>query len=45
MIPHFASPTPIPGTSSIDHLRQNLVAAELKLPVDAVKRLDGMAGN
>ncbi|HEY1398424.1 aldo/keto reductase family oxidoreductase [Roseateles sp.] len=32
----------IPGTSSVDHLRQNLQAASLTLPVEAVRRLDAM---
>jgi pyridoxine 4-dehydrogenase len=35
----------IPGTSSIAHLRENLVAAELELPGDAFKALDGVAGS
>jgi pyridoxine 4-dehydrogenase len=30
----------IPGTSSVGHLRENLAAAELKLPSEAVKALD-----
>jgi aryl-alcohol dehydrogenase-like predicted oxidoreductase len=34
----------IPGTSSRGHLRENIAAAELKLPGEAVARLDGMAG-
>lgn len=34
----------IPGTSSVEHLRQNLAAAELLLPADAVAQLDEMAG-
>ncbi|PST23574.1 oxidoreductase [Rhizobium sp. JAB6] len=33
----------IPGTSSLDHLRQNLAAAELKLPQDAIAQLDRIA--
>ena len=33
----------IPGTSSVEHLRQNLAAAALRLPADAVTRLDAMA--
>ena len=33
----------IPGTSSVAHLRENLAAAELALPDDAVKELDGVA--
>ena len=31
----------IPGTSSLEHLRENLAAAELQLPADAVAQLDG----
>jgi pyridoxine 4-dehydrogenase len=34
----------IPGTSSVAHLRENLAAAELKLPDDAATALDGIAG-
>lgn len=34
----------IPGTSSIEHLRENLAAAELVLPDDAIRELDGVAG-
>jgi pyridoxine 4-dehydrogenase len=30
----------IPGTSSVEHLRENLKAGSLKLPPDAVKELD-----
>ena len=33
----------IPGTSSLAHLRENLAAAELDLPADALKELDGVA--
>ena len=33
----------IPGTSSVAHLRENLAAAELRLPEDAVAELDGIA--
>jgi pyridoxine 4-dehydrogenase len=33
----------IPGTSSIAHLRENLAAAELALPDDAIRELDGVA--
>jgi pyridoxine 4-dehydrogenase len=32
----------IPGTSSVAHLRENLAAAELELPADAVATLDGI---
>lgn len=32
----------IPGTSSLAHLRENLAAAELDLPNEALKRLDGV---
>jgi pyridoxine 4-dehydrogenase len=34
----------IPGTSSVGHLRENLAAAQLSLPDDAVARLDRIAG-
>jgi len=30
----------IPGTSSVEHLRENLAAAELTLPPDALEVLD-----
>jgi aryl-alcohol dehydrogenase-like predicted oxidoreductase len=33
----------IPGTSSLAHLRENLAAASLKLPADAVSELDAIA--
>jgi aryl-alcohol dehydrogenase-like predicted oxidoreductase len=33
----------IPGTSSLAHLRENLAAAELKLPDDAMEALNGIA--
>jgi len=32
----------IPGTASLDHLRQNLRAAELMLPDGALARLDAI---
>jgi pyridoxine 4-dehydrogenase len=32
----------IPGTSSLAHLRENLAAADLDLPDEALKRLDGV---
>ena len=32
----------IPGTSSRAHLRENLAAAELKLPREALSALDGI---
>ena len=35
----------IPGTSSIKHLRENLGAAGLKLPSDAITNLNGIATN
>jgi pyridoxine 4-dehydrogenase len=34
----------IPGTSSVGHLRENLDAATLELPSDAITQLDGIAG-
>jgi pyridoxine 4-dehydrogenase len=33
----------IPGTSSVAHLRENLAAADLHLPDDAIAALDGVA--
>jgi len=33
----------IPGTSSVGHLRENLDAATLELPSDAITQLDGIA--
>ena len=33
----------IPGTSSVAHLEENLAAAELVLPTDAIAALDGIA--
>jgi pyridoxine 4-dehydrogenase len=33
----------IPGTSSVEHLRENLKAADLQLPPQAVKDLDAIA--
>jgi aryl-alcohol dehydrogenase-like predicted oxidoreductase len=35
----------IPGTSSVAHLRENLAAAELALPDDVLKELDGVASS
>lgn len=32
----------IPGTSSVGHLRENLAAAELRLPAEAIAELDGI---
>jgi pyridoxine 4-dehydrogenase len=34
----------IPGTSSVDHLRDNVAGAALQLPADAVVELDTIAG-
>jgi pyridoxine 4-dehydrogenase len=34
----------IPGTSSVAHLRENLAAADLVLPADAVAELDAIGG-
>ena len=34
----------IPGTSSVEHLRENVAGAGLQLPADAVKELDDIAG-
>ena len=32
----------IPGTSSLDHLRENLAAAEIELSEEALARLDAI---
>ena len=34
---------PIPGTSSVAHLRENLEAASLQLPAEIIAELDGIA--
>jgi pyridoxine 4-dehydrogenase len=34
----------IPGTSSVQHLRENLAAGELSLPTDALAKLNAIAG-
>ena len=34
----------IPGTSSVEHLRENVAGAGLQLPDDAIKALDSIAG-
>ncbi len=33
---------PIPGTSSVEHLRENLEAAQLQLPAEIVEQLNGI---
>lgn len=35
----------IPGTSSVGHFRENLGAAEVELPPDAIAALNGIGGN
>jgi aryl-alcohol dehydrogenase-like predicted oxidoreductase len=35
----------IPGTSSIDHLRENVAAANLRIPAELIENLDSMSGN
>ncbi len=35
----------IPGTSSVAHLRENLAAAELDLPDEAIQTLNGIAAS
>jgi aryl-alcohol dehydrogenase-like predicted oxidoreductase len=34
----------IPGTSSVAHLRENIAAADLVLPADAITELNAIAG-
>ena len=43
LLQHSPNLLPIPGTSSVAHLRENLAAVGLVLPVDAVAELDGIA--
>jgi aryl-alcohol dehydrogenase-like predicted oxidoreductase len=33
----------IPGTSSVEHLHENVAAAELTLPAETLDRLDALA--
>jgi pyridoxine 4-dehydrogenase len=35
----------IPGTSSLGHLKENLASADIKLPQEAVRELDGIGGS
>jgi pyridoxine 4-dehydrogenase len=35
----------IPGTSSIDHFRENVAAANLRIPAEFIENLDSMSGN
>ena len=35
----------IPGTSSVEHLRENLEAATLRLPPETIAELDSIAGS
>jgi aryl-alcohol dehydrogenase-like predicted oxidoreductase len=35
----------IPGTSSIEHLRQNLQSSMLQIPSEAIADLDAIGGN
>ena len=35
----------IPGTSSVNHLRENLAAAALELPADLIAELNAIAEN
>ncbi len=34
----------IPGTSSVEHLHENVAAAGMALPADAVAELDAIGG-
>jgi aryl-alcohol dehydrogenase-like predicted oxidoreductase len=34
----------IPGTSSVEHLRENLKAATLQIPSEMIARLDSIGG-
>jgi aryl-alcohol dehydrogenase-like predicted oxidoreductase len=34
----------IPGTSSVEHLRENVESAKIQLPPDAIEELNAIAG-
>jgi len=42
LLQHAPNILPIPGTSSLTHLRENLAAAALTLPASAIKELDAL---
>jgi pyridoxine 4-dehydrogenase len=44
LLQHSPAIVLIPGTSSVDHLRENVAAAELTLPEDAIAELDAIGG-
>jgi aryl-alcohol dehydrogenase-like predicted oxidoreductase len=43
LLRHSPVTLPIPGTSKVDHLEENVAAAQLQLSDDDLKRLDGAA--
>lgn len=44
LLQRSATSVVIPGTSSREHLRENIAAADLKLPADALAELDAIGG-
>jgi pyridoxine 4-dehydrogenase len=44
LLQHSPVMLPIPGTSSIEHLEENVAAAELELSADEVAAIDRAAG-
>jgi len=44
LLQHASNILLIPGTSSVKHLRENLQAAALQLPPEAIAKLDSIAG-
>jgi pyridoxine 4-dehydrogenase len=42
LLQHASNILPIPGTSSVQHLRENVAAASLSLPASAMKALDAI---
>lgn len=40
LLQHSSTVVLIPGTSSVAHLRENVAAATLKLPAEAIDELD-----
>jgi aryl-alcohol dehydrogenase-like predicted oxidoreductase len=42
LLQRSATSVVIPGTSSVAHLRENITAADLVLPADAITELDAI---
>jgi pyridoxine 4-dehydrogenase len=44
LLHHSEAMLPIPGTSSVEHLEENVAAASLRLSEDELEKLDGLGG-